>query len=118
MKDEGAMEYLKNLQELESAEHDLESQRQTVAQQRHAQTQALEQYTVIEQDWRAGVLTDLDRKTTAHPQLKRDMDKAERLNDLKTVRVPVAGYVQAIGVTTFGAVVTPAQNLVTIVPEN
>jgi hemolysin D len=112
------MEYLKNLQELESAKHDLESQRQTVEQQRHGHKQAVEQFNVIQQDWRAGVLTDLDRETTAHPQLKRDKDKAERLNDLKTLRAPVGGYVQAVGVTTLGGVVTPAQNLITIVPEN
>lgn len=112
------MEYLKNLQELQSARHDLEAQRQTVDQNRHAHRQALEQYRVIQQDWRAGILTDLDRQAGADPSLKRDHDKAERLNELKTLRAPVSGYVQAIGVTTLGAVVTPAQNLVTIVPEN
>ena len=112
------LEYLKNLQELESAKHDLEAQGQTVEQQRHAHKQAVEQYNVIRQDWRASVLTDLNREATAHPQLKRDKDKAERLNDLKILRAPVAGYVQSVGVTTLGAVVTPAQNIVTIVPEN
>jgi len=88
------MEYLKNLQELESARYDLEAQRQTVEQSRHAHRQAMEQHRMVQEDWRAGVLTDLDRQITANPQLRGDRDKAERLNDLKTLRAPVTGYVQ------------------------
>lgn len=51
------------------------------------------------------------------PQLKSDLDKSQQLNDLKTIRAPVSGYVQKVEVTTLGQVVTPAQNLVTIVPD-
>lgn len=112
------MEYLKNLQELESAKHELEAQRETVEQNRHSHQQAVEQYNVIQQDWRSGVLTDLDREITAHPQLLRDRDKAARMNDMKTLRAPVSGYVQAVGITTLGGVVTPAQDLITIVPDD
>ncbi len=112
------MDYLKNLQELESAKHDLVAQQKTVEQQRHSHRQAIEQRNVIQRDWRSSVLADLDKEITAHPGLRRDKEKAERLNDLKTLRSPVNGYVQAVGVTTLGGVVTPAQSLVAIVPED
>ena len=46
------------------------------------------------------------------------MDKATP-NDLKTLRAPSAGCTcRQVGVTTLGGVVTPAQNLVTIVPDD
>jgi hemolysin D len=112
------MEYLKHLQELESAKHDLDAQQKTVEQQRHAHRQALDQYNGVRQEWRASVLSDLDKEVQAHPGLLRDKEKSERINDLKTLRAPVAGYVQSVGVATLGGVVTPAQNLVTIVPED
>ena len=40
------------------------------------------------------------------PQLKSDLDKSQQLNDLKTIRAPVSGYIQKIEVTTLGQVVT------------
>ncbi len=54
---------------------------------------------------------------TNEPALKGDLDKAKELYALKWLRAPVGGLVQKVDVTTVGQVVSPAQSLVTIVPD-
>lgn len=112
------MSYLQYLQELQGATQDLEAQHKTVEELRAAKRQADEQLQLVEREWRASILTDIDHDQVAQPSLKRDQEKAERMNNLKWLRAPVDGYVQAVGVTTIGGVVTPAQNLVSIVPDD
>jgi hemolysin D len=50
--------------------------------------------------------------------LQAEFAKAQQLNALKTLRAPVAGVVQSIGITTLGSAVAANQPLLTIVPEN
>jgi hemolysin D len=54
---------------------------------------------------------------TSEPGLKEDFDKSKELHALKWLRAPVSGLVQKMDVTTLGQLVTPAQSLVTIVPD-
>jgi hemolysin D len=61
---------------------------------------------------------DLDQKVTNEAALKGDLDKTKQLYALKWLRAPVDGLVQKVDVTTIGEVVTPAQSLVTIVPDD
>ncbi len=71
----------------------------------------------VERDRVADIYNDLDQRVTNEPALKGDRDKAKELYDLKWLRAPASGVVQKVGVTTIGQVVTPAQSLVTIVPD-
>src|SRR5262249_251244 len=59
----------------------------------------------------------LDEKATSAPSLRGELERSKRLHDLKWLRSPASGVVQKVGVTTVGQVVTPAQGLVTIVPD-
>lgn len=59
------------------------------------------------------IYNDLDQ-----PGLKGDLEKSREMFALKSLRAPVSGLVQEVDVTTVGQVVTPAQSLVTIVPDD
>ncbi len=49
--------------------------------------------------------------------MRGDLDRSKELYSLKWLRSPIDGIVQRLDVTTVGQVVTPAQSLVTIVPD-
>ena len=60
----------------------------------------------------------LTQRVSTAPQLKSDLDKSRQLDAFKTIHAPVSGIIQKVEVTTLGQVVTPAQNLLTIVPDD
>ena len=62
-----------------------------------------------------GELADAMRK---HGSLQQELVKAQQRRDLQVLRAPIDGIVQQLAVSTVGGVVTPAQPLLTIVPEN
>jgi hemolysin D len=64
------------------------------------------------------LLKELNQNATARPDLQRSSEKARELHALKWLRAPVSGYVQSVSVTNTGGVVTPAQPLVSIVPDD
>jgi hemolysin D len=65
----------------------------------------------------AEVYNELDQRVANEPALRGDFEKSRELYALKWLRSPVSGTVQKVDVTTVGQVVTPAQSLVTIVPD-
>jgi hemolysin D len=60
-------------------------------------------------------LADAEQRVAADTQ---DLLKAEQRNDLQTLTAPIEGVVQQLAVHTVGGVVTPAQQLLVIVPGN
>jgi hemolysin D len=72
--------------------------------------------------YRAETLRDLrDRKTQAglkSRQLAEESTKADKRNALTRLTAPVAGTVQQLAVHTSGGVVTPAQVLLVLVPDD
>ncbi len=118
--DTGALsrvDYLQLKEDLAQNRNDLAAQEETVQQAQAAvvgSQRALEQ---VERDRVADIYNDLDQRVTSEPGLKGDFDKSKELYALKWLRAPVGGLVQKMDVTTVGQVVTPAQSLVTIVPD-
>jgi hemolysin D len=62
---------------------------------------------------RAGELAEAERKAIG---FREDLNKAEQRTKLQTLVTPVDGVVQQLAVQTIGGVVTPAQQLLAIVP--
>lgn len=62
-----------------------------------------------------GELADALRK---HGSLRQELVKAQQRRELQVLRAPIDGVVQQLAVTTVGGVVTQAQPLLTIVPDN
>jgi hemolysin D len=111
------MDYLQFKEDLAQNRNDLYAQVETVQQAQAAATgteRALEQ---VERDRVADIYHDLDDRVTSEPALKGDLEKSKELHALKWLRAPVSGLVQKVDATTVGQVVTPAQSLVTIVPD-
>jgi hemolysin D len=69
-------------------------------------------------DFRTSSLSDLSKAEATAAEKEQDLLKAAQLTRLQTLRAPVAGTVQEIDVHTVGGVVTPAQPLLTLVPDD
>jgi hemolysin D len=69
-------------------------------------------------DYRRQVMEGLRQSTDQSAQTAQDVDKAGRRNQLMQLRAPVDGTVQQLAVHTVGGVVTPAQPLLSVVPDD
>jgi hemolysin D len=110
-------DYLQLKEDLAQNGNDRAAQEKTVAQARSAVVEAERGLEQVKRDRVADIYNDLNQRVTSEPALKGDLDKSRELYELKWLRAPVSGLVQKIDVTTVGQVVTPAQSLVTIVPD-
>jgi hemolysin D len=111
------IDYLQLKQTLAENTNDLAAQRKTVQQTKAAEVEAEKNAEQVKRDRVADIYNDLNQRVTSEPALKGDLDKSTELLALKWMRAPVSGVVQKIDATTVGQVVTPAQSLVTIVPD-
>ncbi|MDR3375970.1 MAG: HlyD family type I secretion periplasmic adaptor subunit [Ancalomicrobiaceae bacterium] len=71
-----------------------------------------------EAESRAAALTELSKVRERARLAEETLAKASRRDELSTLRAPIAGTVQQMHVAGIGAVVTPAQQLLTIVPDD
>jgi hemolysin D len=110
-------DYLKLKEDLAQNRNDRAAEEKTVEQSQAALTESEHALEQVERDRIVDVYHDLDQRVTDEPQLKGDLDKARELYELKWLKAPVDGLVQKIDVTTVGQIVTPAQSLITIVPD-
>lgn len=118
--DSGALsrvDYLQLKQELVQNRDDLAAQGKAVLEAKAAVQAAEHAVEQVERDRVADIYNDLDQRVVNEPALKGDLAKSRELYTLKWLRAPVSGTVQKLEVTTIGQVVTPAQSLVTIVPD-
>jgi hemolysin D len=69
-------------------------------------------------DFRSGLLGDLSKAQATIAEKGADLVKATTRARLQTMRAPVSGSVQQLALHTVGGVVTPAQPLMEIVPDN
>lgn len=111
-------ERLKQEQEVVGLEHDLAAQTQTLAQLAAGLQEARFRQAAVEQERKVQILAEVEQASREGASLQAEFEKAQQLNGLKTLRAPVSGVVQSIGVTTLGSAVAANQPLLTIVPEN
>jgi HlyD family secretion protein/hemolysin D len=62
-------------------------------------------------------LTDLSKARERYRAAAEQLAKANHRTDQQTLRAPINGTVQQLQVTTIGSVVTPAQQLLSVVPD-
>jgi hemolysin D len=109
---------------LEAQTRLIEQQQELVVQKRHlavvtAARQALErQRDEVIAQYTHDVLGDLADAEQKSAEFTQDLIKAERKMDEQLLRAPVDGTVQQLAVHTVGGVVTPAQQLMMIVPAD
>jgi membrane fusion protein, hemolysin D len=84
-----------------------------------AQIAALtEQRDEADAEFRRQALDDLRKTSQYAAEQRQDLIKASQRTGLQILRAPVNGTVEQLSVHTIGGVVTPAQTLMVIIPEN
>lgn len=111
------VDYLKLEENLVQNRNDWAAEQKTVEEDRAAETEARKARDQVKRDHLKDLYHDLAQRVADEPNLKGDYDKSRKLYALEWLRSPVDGVVQSVNVTTLGQVVTPAQSLVTIVPD-
>ncbi|MGB3460821.1 MAG: HlyD family type I secretion periplasmic adaptor subunit [Rhodanobacter lindaniclasticus] len=111
-------EYLQRKQESINAERDLAAQQSRRAELRSAITGATEELSLTVTDTRRQLLDELRQAREQIQQFEPELAKATQRDALMALRAPVAGTVQQLAVHTVGGVITPAQPLLSIVPDN
>lgn len=74
------------------------------------------QRTQTREEYRRTLFGDLSKAEAQVAQLAQEQIKAQQKVELQTLRAPVDGTVQQLAIHTVGGVVTPAQQLMVIVP--
>jgi hemolysin D len=108
--------YLENIQQLNEARYELAVQRRRYEEATAAIATVIEARVQAGAEYRrtrASELAEAERKSIG---LREDLIKAEQRARLMTLSAPVDGVVQQLAVHTIGGVVTPAQQLLAIVP--
>ncbi|MBV9218019.1 MAG: HlyD family type I secretion periplasmic adaptor subunit [Methylobacteriaceae bacterium] len=109
--------YLDARQQLLEAQHDLVMQRRRAVETDAARAALEGQRDQARQEYAHKVLADLAEAEQKASQLTQDLVKAERKAVETKLRAPISGVAQQLAVHTIGGVVTPAQQLMVIVPE-
>jgi hemolysin D len=104
-------ERIEKVQELARQEQQLVQDTAALAEaQRHVQTLAVE--------FKRSRLAELASAETRAASLAREVVKAGNRTERQTLTAPIDGVVQQLAVHTVGGVVTPAQQLMVIVPQD
>ncbi len=110
------MQYLELQQDLVEHEQELAVQQARLEEAKAALAALVEQRRQTESEFRRTNLADLAQAEEKAAGLRDDLVKARQHADLQTLTAPVDGTVQQLAVHTVGGVVTPAQQLLVVVP--
>ena len=110
--------YLDAQQQLTDARHDLDVQAARADQARAAGASLERQRAEAGSQFAAGVLADLSKAAEKQNELTQDLVKAQQKSADTELRAPIDGVVEELAIHTVGGVVTPAQRLMIVVPDN
>jgi len=104
--------------ELSKAEKEFAVQSENLREAQSNYQVALAQRNQALAEYRARVGAELVEATRKRDAAKQEFVKANQRLNMQSLRAPIDGVVQQLAVTTVGGVVTAAQPLLTVVPEN
>ncbi len=111
------MDLLDKQRDLYSVEQEMEAQRRAVKQTKDSLEESRKNRDVLKQEREKVILSDLVEMEKNISALSGEAIKAQKRYDLEILRSPVTGTVHGLASYTVGGVVTPAQPIVTIVPN-
>lgn len=111
-------QYLQLQQDLVSEEQELLVQKIRLTESDASLAANTEQRRQTEAEFRRSLYTGLAEAERKAASLEQDLAKAEQRLSLQRLTAPVDGYVQQLAVHTVGGVVTTAQPLMVLVPED
>jgi len=94
-----------------------------VQQNRYKESQAALRVAMMQKnqalaEFKAKISAEMVEAIKRKENAEKELEKASVKNELLVLKAPIDGTVQQLAVTTVGGVVTQAQQLLTIVPEN
>ncbi|WP_316199212.1 HlyD family type I secretion periplasmic adaptor subunit [Bradyrhizobium sp. SZCCHNS2002] len=98
-------------------QYNLQSQRAKVEEATAAIAAIEQQVSATEASFQRDTLNELNDKSQKRAGLVQDLAKADELNRLQNLVSPIDGTVQELKVHTIGGVVTPAEELMKVVPH-
>ncbi|MBV9511385.1 MAG: HlyD family type I secretion periplasmic adaptor subunit [Caulobacteraceae bacterium] len=110
--------YLDAQQELAGAKHDLAIQQQRKDEVVAARDALEQQRDGARSQYVADLLSDLRKAEQQESQLSQGLIKANFKSEQTALRSPIDGVVEQLSVHTLHGVVTPAEHLMIIVPDN
>ncbi|MBP2232935.1 hemolysin D [Azospirillum agricola] len=111
-------QYLQLQQDLVGQEQELLVQKIRMTESDASLAANAEQRNQTEAEFRRSLYTGLAEAERKAASLEQDLAKAEQRVSLQRLTAPVDGYVQQLAVHTVGGVVTTAQPLLVLVPED
>ena len=111
-------QYLQLQQDLVGQEQELLVQKIKLTESDASLAANAEQRHQTEAEFRRSLYTSLAEAERKAASLEQDLAKAEQRMSLQRLTAPVDGYVQQLAVHTVGGVVTAAQPLLVLVPED
>lgn len=109
--------YLELEQQRIEQQQDLAIQRNRLKETASAIAGAEQQRLALQAEFKRTALTELAKAEEASTALTQELVKAEQRTTLQHLTAPVSGVVQQLAVHTVGGVVTPAQQLMVVVPK-
>ncbi|MEW8008073.1 MAG: HlyD family type I secretion periplasmic adaptor subunit [Candidatus Thiodiazotropha endolucinida] len=110
-------EYLQLEQERIEQSHQLGSEKQRLSQLQATRNQAQQQIDTLQAETKAGVLAEITENRREIAAFQEELVKARDINERQILYAPVSGQVQELAVNTEGGVVTEAEPLMKIVPD-
>lgn len=111
-------DYLSVEQDRIQQQHDLAAERQRLKQQQATVAQAQAQLSQHIAQTTSSLLNDISEQERQIAVLEEELVKANDLNAKRILNAPVAGRIQELTANTIGGVVTEAQQLMLVVPDD
>ncbi|MES9822002.1 MAG: HlyD family type I secretion periplasmic adaptor subunit [Candidatus Thiodiazotropha sp.] len=110
-------EYLQLEQERIEQSHQLGAEKQRLSQLQATRNQAQQQIDTLQAETKAGILAEITENRREITGFQEELIKARDVNERHILYAPVSGQVQELVVNTEGGVVTEAEPLMKIVPD-
>jgi hemolysin D len=110
--------YLDAQEAVSDAHRDLDVYAQRGQQARAAAASLQRQRAQAVSEFAAGVLSDLSKALEKQNEMSQDLVKAKEKSIETSIRAPIDGVVEETAVHTIGGVVTPAERLMIVVPDD
>lgn len=111
------MDYLQFEQQRIDREQELAGQKQQLIQDSAALSEAEKNYRALVSEFQRTRQTELSEAEMKVASLSQEVVKAGQKTDFQKLTSPIDGVVQQLAVHTVGGVVTPAQQLLVVVPQ-
>ncbi|MES9991040.1 MAG: HlyD family type I secretion periplasmic adaptor subunit [Candidatus Thiodiazotropha sp.] len=111
------MEYLQLEQERIEKSHQLAAEKQRLSQLMAGRNQAQQQIDTLRAETKAGMLSEITEFRREIAAIQEELVKARDMDERQILYAPVSGQVQELAVNTEGGVVTEAEPLMKIVPD-